>query len=195
MVSIGAVALAGAPNATAASDAPTFDTYSSWAGDSVIGPFGHPNTTTYGQVITVPAGLKKVEWFTYYMGAGGTEGTLKVRGEVYGWDGTKATREIAETRVKDVEVTGGDPTFNPVKFKLRGAKVRPGKQYVLFASISKDYEESDPNVTTNWPVHTTDVLPGGNTVFLNDSGDESQWTSAPWSQITTYDMAFKAKLK
>jgi hypothetical protein len=66
---------------------------------------------------------------------------------------------------------------------------------VLFATISKDYEQTDPEVWTAWPVHSgTDPLPGGNTVWINDTGDESRWTTEAWSQIDTYDMAFKAKL-
>ncbi len=38
----------------AAKPAPTIDTYVDWTG-GYVHPFGRPNTSTYGQVITVPA--------------------------------------------------------------------------------------------------------------------------------------------
>jgi len=194
-IGIGAVALAGVPTANADTEAATIDTWSSWeTTDGTIGGFGHPDTATYGQVITIPAGMEKVRWFTYYMQAGPTSGTLTFRGAVYGWDGTKATEKVAMTKKKILELTAGDPEFYPVKIKVRNATVDAGAQYVLFATISKDYEETDPDVWTQWPLHSTDELPGGNTVWINDTGDESQWTTVPWSQIPTADMAFKAKL-
>lgn len=77
---------------------------------------------------------------------------------------------------------------------MKGADVEAGEQYVLFATISKDYEQTDPDSWTWWPVHGTDVLPGGYTVFLNDGGDESEWTTEDWGVIDSYDMAFRAKL-
>ncbi len=194
LVSAGAVVLTGVPAANASIDSPTIDTYSTWTDGSTLGNFGHPDTATYGQVITIPAGMKKVRWFTYYMAAAAT-GTLILRGEVYGWDGSKATTEVAETKKKTLDLVAGDPTYNKVKLKVRKAKVKAGQQYVLFATISKDYEQTDPGVSTYWPVHTTDVLPGGNTVWINDTGDESRWTTEAWSGIGTYDMAFKAKLR
>lgn len=196
-IGIGAVALAGIPAANAAETALTFDTWSSWTpGDGVIGGFGHPDTATYGQTITIPAGKHKVRWFRYYMQAGPNSGTMTMRGEVYGWDGVKATDEVAETNKKTLTVTAGDPTFMPVKFRVKGARVKPGEQYVLFATVSKDYETTDPNVWTQWPCFSgTDPLPGGNTVWINDTGDESQWTTVAWSGISSYDMGFQAKLR
>jgi hypothetical protein len=195
LVSIGAVALTGMPSAGASTDAATIDTYSTWDGTSTLQPFGHPDTSTYGQVITIPEGKRKVRWFTWYMSAGAVSGTLTFRGEVYKWDGTKATTPVAESAPMSLDFTAGDPTYKAAKLSVEGARVKAGKQYVLFATISKDYEETDPNVSTIWPVHTSDVLAGGNTVWINDAGDESLWTTQAWSGIPTYDMAFKAKLR
>jgi hypothetical protein len=194
LISIGAVALTGVP-ATAGTTAATIDTYSDWSDGATIASFGHPDSSTYGQVITIPEGMHRVRWFTYFMSAGPISGTLTFRGEVYRWDGTKAARHITETEPMSLELTAGDPTFYPAKLRLSGARVKPGKQYVLFATISKDYEETDPNVSSVWPFRGTDVLPGGDAVFLNDSGDESQWTTVPWVTIAGNDMAFKAKLR
>jgi hypothetical protein len=188
LASVGALAITSAPAAHAASQ---IDTYSTWSGTSYLGSFGHPDTATYGQVITIPRGDKSVKNVTWYM-AGGGSGTLTVRTEVYSWDGSKAVKEVAESKPKVIDTATTEMTG--YKFKLKKAKVKAGKQYVLFATISKDYEEATPAAITTWPVHTADVLAGGHTVWINDSGDESRWTTEAWAGIPTYDMAFKATL-
>ena len=197
-VSVASVTLlVAAPPAGAATTAtdkkPTIDTYSDWDGGSILVPFGNPQTSNYGQTITVPDGNKSLKWFEFYMEPSSGSGTMKVRGEVYGWDGTKATTEVYESKAKKVTLDIADPTFQGVKIKTKGAKLTPGKQYVMFLTIDKDYDYA-PGLQSAWPVHTTDDLPGGNTVWLNSDGDESQWTTVPWSGIGTYDMAFKAML-
>jgi hypothetical protein len=185
----GAFALSGTP-AFAAS---TIDTWSTWGGASTLQPFGTPDTSTYGQTITIPAGDKTIKNVTWYMYPG-TAGELVVRTGVYTWDGSKAVKKVAVSKPKTIDVDPSDPTYSPYKFKLKKAKVKAGQQYVVFATISMDYEKSTPNTSTIWPVHNTDALPGGNTVWINDAGDESQWTSVSWAGIAEYDMAFKAKL-
>jgi hypothetical protein len=194
---VASIALVGMPGpANASTDTATIDTYTSWDGVSYLYPWGNPDTSTYGQVITVPAGKKKLRSFTFYMADNTGTGTLTFRGEVYGWDGTKATTQKFESGVKTLSLTAGDPTYKPVKISTgRRTKLTAGSQYVLFLSISKDYEANPPDVLSQWACNYTDVLPGGSTVYLNDAGDESQWTTTPWSQIDTFDMAMKATLR
>lgn len=186
-----AFGVASAP-AQASVDATKIDTYSTWDGQSRLGSFGNPDTATYGQTFTAPDGTKKFKKVTWYMAGG--NGTMVLRAELYTWDGSKAGKEVAEAKAKTVKFTEGAPD-TAIKFKFKKGKITPGQQYVVFATISKDYEATDPGFTTTWPVHSSDVLAGGNTVWLNDSGDESQWTTQPWSGVPTYDMAFKATLK
>ena len=175
---------------------PTFDTYTGWGGAEFVQPWGHPNTTTYGQTITVPAGKKKVRQFSFYMAGNTGTGDITYRGAVYGWDGSKATNKVYETKAKTISVTQGDPTIQEAKIKVpkRKGKVTAGNQYVLFLSVSKDYETTDPGVLSQWAAYFSDALPGGDVVFLNDGGDESQWTTQPWSVFTGFDFAFKATL-
>jgi hypothetical protein len=184
---------------TQGTDTATIDTYTGWDGVSVLHPFGNPQTSTYGQVITVPAGKKKIKTFTYYMAtadeASGS-GTIKFRGEIYGWDGTKATTPVFESKAQTLDITLGNPDFRAVKINAkRKAKVTAGQQYVLFLSISKDYEDNPSGVLAKWACNYADVLPGGYTVYQNDDGDESQWTSTAWSQIDSFDLAMKARLR
>lgn len=199
---VAAVAAAGVAGPASAAvdgpDAPTIDTYSGWDGSSYLYPFGAPDTSTYGQVVTVPDGKKKLKYFSFYQATadGYPSGTILLRGEVYGWDGTKATTEVWESaKAKKLKLTAGDPEFQQVKFKTKGAKLKPGQQYVMFATISKDYEEQTSGVASKWATNYSDVLPGGYTVYINDTGDEGRWTTEAWSQITTYDFAMKASIK
>jgi hypothetical protein len=195
MLTAGAIALTGQQVAQAKT---MIDTWSSWDGCCSVGTFGHPDTSTYGQVITIPEGENKLKSVTWYMQASLGSGTLTYRSAVYTWDGTKAGEKVAHGKKKTLEVTVGDPEFYPTttKFKKKHkAVVEAGEQYVVFATISLDYEETDPNVSVNWPVHQygDDVLPGGDFVFINDSGNEALWTTQAWSQIP-FDVAFKATL-
>jgi hypothetical protein len=184
------------PTAGAAAGKKTkIDTYKDWPGAPVIQPWGNPDTATYGQTITIPKGNKHLKKFSFFMSALATSGTIRFTGDVYGWDGSKATTEVFESKVKSIDLTAGDPTFKKVTIKTKGAKVTPGQQYVLFLSVSKTYEQTDPGVMSQWGDLGFDDLAGGNLVFINNGGDESQWTSTSWAQIGTDDMAFQATLK
>lgn len=192
------VGLSAPMNASAATTATNWDTYSSWDGTSMVYPFGNPQTSTYGQTFTAPSGTKKLKKFAFYMAPQGTAGTMLVRGELYGWDAAtaRATTPIWESKAMKVTVDPSQPTYNPYKFKPgKKGKIKAGQTYVMFLSISKDYEQATPNATMQWAANYSDVLPGGDIVFLNDDGDESQWTTASWSTFTGFDFALKATLK
>ena len=194
MLAAGALLLSGQQAAQAAT---TIDTWTDWDHCCTVAPFGHPDSSTYGQIITIPEGEKKLTQVTWYMAAGGVSGDLVYRSALYTWDGTKAVKKVAHGKKTTVEVTAGDPEYYPSTTKFKKARVKPGKQYVLFATVALTYEETDPNVTVQWPVTQIDgedVLPGGDFVFINDSGNEALWTTQAWVGIP-FDNAFKAKLK
>ena len=156
---------------------------------------GSPRHINLRPDVTTPAGKKKVTQFTFYLAANTGTGDIVYRGALYGWNGTMATNKVWESKARTISLTEGDPTYYPAKMKVKKGKVTPGNQYVLFLTVSKDYETTDPNVLSQWAANITDVLPGGNVVYINDGGDESQWTTMPWSLIASYDFAFKANLK
>jgi hypothetical protein len=201
---IGAIvvmSLAIVPGPTSASaarpDTPNIDTYSVWNGTDYVFPFGHPNTTTYGQTVTVPSGTTRLIRFAFWMAADTGTGTIQLRGEVYRWDGDSATGSaVWESNVRRVKFVEGDPTFQRVKFRVDGvAKLVPGETYVFFASIDKDYEETDPNVLNHWGANEFDALPGGAVVYQNNGGDEEAWTTQGWSSISDWDFAMRAKIR
>jgi hypothetical protein len=170
--------------------AKAISTYNSWDGSSDIVPFGCPDTTTYGQVITIPKGQTHLGKF-HFSWINLNIGSMVVRGEVYAWDGTKATgNALYESKPKTISFSDG--VYHKVGFKPALVPVTPGAQYVLFASIDKDYEKCTNNYEVGWGfIATGDVYPGGLFVYQNNSGDESQWTTTPWSSAGGLDGAFK----
>jgi hypothetical protein len=174
-----------------------WDTHATWDGVSYLQPFGNPDTATYGQTFTAPDKAKKLKKFAFYMAPNGVAGSMTFRAELYGWDNAAAhaTDAIWESAAKTITLDPADPA--PVKYnvKVKKGKVKAGQQYVMFFSISKDYEMSDENSTTKWEIHFEDAFAGGNAVWLNDSGDETQWTTVAWANAVGTDMAFTATFK
>ena len=115
---------------------------------------------------------------------------MVVRGELHAWDGTKATGSaIYEAPAKTF--SSGQSGFYDVTFKFKG-KLKPGSQYVAFGSIDKDFEQCS-TYQVGWALDLADVYSGGEFVYQNNGGDESQWTSTAWSNFGTgWDTAFKA---
>ena len=172
-------------------DAKGISTYKNWDGSSFVQPFGCPDTTTYGQVITIPSGQTHLGKF-HFSWINLNTGSMVVRGEVYAWDGSKATGSaLYESRKQTISFSDG--VFHTVTFKPTLVPVTPGAQYVVFASIDKDYEKCTNSYEVGWGyIPSGDVYPGGLFVYQNNAGDESQWTITPWSTFGGLDLAFKA---
>src|SRR3954447_8591313 len=77
--------------ASAGVESRAIDTYKVWNGTDYVHPFGQPNTSTYGQTVVIPAGLHHVRKFKFWMAPNTGDGTILMRGEIYAWDGEKAT--------------------------------------------------------------------------------------------------------
>lgn len=177
-------ALASSPDGKGA-----INTIKSWDGASAVYSFGCPNTTTYGQVIT--ATDRHLKKFTFEF-LNQTTGSMDVRGEVYAWDGTKATGSaLYESRPRTIAYDDFD--FHAETFNADGVRVKKGQQYVIFASIDKDFEACTDGYVLGWGVVDDSVYTGGTFVFQNNTGDESQWTATSWNTFG-FDLAFKASL-
>ncbi|MGB8992901.1 MAG: PEP-CTERM sorting domain-containing protein [Desulfobaccales bacterium] len=161
--------------------ATTIDTYTGWNKSSFILTFGPDNTPTYGQTITVPFGESALTSFTFYLEVAPT---VIFRGEVYAWDGTKATGsplyESAPTH------TTQNSTFEAVTFNTGLTSVISGHTYGLFATTSKD-TGSGSGV---WGL-AGDVYSGGGFIHTNNN-DYSQWTTEAWEPLRLSDLAFQA---
>jgi hypothetical protein len=194
---VSAVAIAfvafGSNAATASTAAATINTFPSWNGSDIAQPFGCPDTTTYGETITVPAGKTHLNKFTFTWRSL-SSGTMLVRAEVYAWNGSMATGSSLFQKKRTISFQ--DQLFHLETFKSRtGISVTAGAQYVLFASIDKDYEKCQNSYELGWGLpFSIDPYPGGEFVYQNNNGNEANWTTVPWSNFGGWDAAFKAFL-
>ncbi len=164
---------------------PSIDTTPYWDGVKFIKSFGMPNTASYGQTISLTESAA-LSQFSFFMAV---TPTAVFRGYVFEWDGLKATgTPLFESA--PMSTTQGT-NFEEVVFNIPDKiALSAGKQYVLFASTSKD--PAQPNSAGSWgAVFTNTVYNGG--VFLNNGTDPTKWISSTWGTIAA-DLAFKATL-
>jgi hypothetical protein len=164
------------------------NTIPSWDGETFAQFFGVPNTATYGQTINIAPGSAVVSSFGFEIG-NCINATLTFRGEIYAWDGTKATGpSLFESPVTTQAISS---SFHLVTFNT-GALTLPPGNYVIFATTSRDQAGSFPQC--QWGSLDADtVYPSGNHVFLNNGSDTSQWTSVAWG-TEPFDLAFQVNL-
>lgn len=138
--------------------------------------------------------MTRLTRFNFYLRAPAMSGSLVLRGEVYAWDGHKAVGP-ALWEGDPRTVTYDDHTYHRKQFKPHGViDLEPGQQIVIFASISKDYEQCTEGYQVDWQTAPDGSYPDGTFVFLNDAGDESQWTTEDWTTTWGIDLLFKAWL-
>ena len=166
-------------------------TKKSWDGVQREPGFGCPNDTTFGQVITIPETKHTLDKFTFWWFRS-THGSMVVRGEVYAWDGTKASgSSLYESAPRSIAWTNDES--HRETFLTGGIAVTPGAQYVIFASIDKDYDQCVGGYILAWGAVDDSVYPGGTFVFLNSGGDSGEWTTQAW-QTAGLDTAFSARV-
>jgi hypothetical protein len=179
--------------ALGSSPASAISTYSQWNGIQDIESFGCPNTTTYGQVITVKnkTMLNKFGFSWKYVGESG--GSMVVRGEVYAWDGTKATGSaLWESDTRKISFTDG--VFHKEVFSPGALPLISGERYVLFASIDKDFAKCKNGYIVGWGAVADSAYANGTFVYQNNGGNSANWTQSAWSGFGI-DLAFDAKLQ
>jgi hypothetical protein len=183
-------ALAAPAMAVGIDDEPVINTYTQFDGHQIVAPFGYPDTTTYGQTITIPPDLHSIYKVTLYLAGRADEGQkIVVRGEIYGWNGVHATTPVAESEKMTLSFDNSD--FNEVKVKFSDAAVVPGEQYIAFVSVDPDYKEARGDYTVTMGAVSGNVYTGGGLFFQNNAGSEADWTTAPWTAIPGYDAAVK----
>jgi hypothetical protein len=164
-------------------------------GSNVVTPFGCGGASTvYGETIKIPAKQKVITKYTFEMAGQAASGqSMVVRGEIYAYNGTSATTAVAESKPQTIAFDNSD--FNKVTFKFKGAKVKPGQQYVIFASVDKDYEKCTGNYSLTWGSVDGGLYADGVFVFQNNDGNEGNWTSTPMNGISGIDAATLVYMK
>ena len=179
--------------ALAASSGPlcAHDTYKLWNGTQFVADFGCPNTTTYGEVINVPANKHILANFTFSLQNYTDDSSMVARAEVYAWNGTEATGsglyESAPFNISFANSKFHKKVFAPA------ISVTPGTQYVLFLSIDKDFDQCQNNYKLAWGAVNED-RGSGNFVYQNNRGEYENWTTEAWSHYPPLDLAFEALL-
>ena len=162
------------------------NTIPSWDGIRFVEPFGAPNAATYGQTITVTPGSAVVSSFGFEMGH--CNATVTFRGEIYAWDGAKATGpSLYEGPATDL---GSSDTFQLVTFNT-GALTLPPGAYVIFATTSRDQVTASACEWGSLP--DLAAYPAGSHVFMNNGADPSQWTTVAWG-TEPFDLAFRVDM-
>ena len=138
-------------------------------------PFGNPNTATYGQSFSAPAGENQLRNFSLFLN-GGTTGQLE--GYVATWTGLQAGTILYTSA--PVTVTGANQqfTFNP------NLAVTPGAEYVAFISMSAPDYNGYSGTTTMPIVWLGNTIPGGHFEWINNGSDLSQFTGTAWDSET-----------
>jgi hypothetical protein len=164
-----------------------------WNGIDGTG-FGYPpyGVQTSGQTVTVPAAPDTtLESFTVNLQV---PTSLVFRGEVYAWDSTlghatgSALYESPPTKTTANQYQA--ITFNPDVNLTTSAT----GQYVLFVSVSRDYNAASQDVG-NIGATVSDSYPGGGYFYMQNAGHTDQWTTTKWyscSYCGTADLAFTA---
>lgn len=176
---VAALCLAGSATASAAT---VIDTRND-AETETVAPFGITDTTNYGQVVTAPEATLNSFSFRVLVPS-----TVVIRGEVYAWDGTKAT---GPALYESAARTTSDASAQDITFDTGAVPVNPGSQYVLFLTAAKDFEVSTGQGSVRRVPGTT--YAGGAAVYLNSGTNEAQWTTTGWSVINVFDFQFRAR--
>ncbi|WP_182066945.1 IPT/TIG domain-containing protein [Curtobacterium sp. ME12] len=153
---------------------------------SSFSPFGPYFTSVYGQTVTAPARSTALNAFSFQIES---SGPMVVRGEVYAWDGRKATGPALFE--SDPLTLVGDSTAHVVSFRTGGTELVPGSEYVLFATLLRDVQPDSPD-SSAWPT-TGDVMPG-QVVFLNARSFD-QVTRTPWDAAPALDLMYTAEFE
>src|SRR4051812_18420566 len=180
----------------ALANTPTINTYNSWDRSSAVQSFGCPETTTMGQVITVPSGMHHLNKFTFWWKDFNyvSGSSMVVRAHVYKWDAVNSKPHgLSLFDSAPRTISFGDTSFHPEPFN-HNVPVIPGVQYVMFVSIDWEYVDCKNNYQLSSGILGNDAYPGGAFVYSTDGGDDLQWTAVSWEHLgpDSYDLAFKA---
>lgn len=158
------------------------------AASGTLGVFGVPNSATYGQTITIPAGVTQLTSFGFEMQS--VPSTVVFRGAVYLWDeANKRATGPALYESAPRSTTGATPqliTFSPPG----GVTVIPGQKYVIFATTSRD--QAGASGHGFWAVSYSNPYAGGDAALINNGANPADWTSGTWAVNTTTDFGFVA---
>ena len=177
---------------TAVAQAETISTLGAWSNSGSIGIeyFGPPptGTPTFGQLVMVPTdGNNMINSFAFEMNL---PSTVAFRGELYAWNGNEAT---GPDLYESPDLTTSRSGFQLVTFNTGKLVLIPGAEYVIFATTSKDSQDTGYGTLGGF---TGNVYPGF--VYENNGTNTAAWTTQAWTNTsavfgTPEQLAFTAQ--
>ena len=188
------IALGAACTAFGATASGSIDTTAAWNGTKVRGPFGEPNSGTFGQAITMDALGGSLQSFTFWM----TALDLNIRAYVFEWNGESAVGAPLFSGPV-FNIGGSFAGIQPVTVNTGGIALAPNKRFVLALS-SSGLQVGNFN-TNSWANLTTNAYSGGEFVFHN-SGNDLASLQTPWDcadgcgfESNGADLVFRAQIQ
>ena len=142
----------------------------------------------------MPQDVTDLEAFRFYLCTYDADSSRTLRGEVYAWDGTKATGAAVWESSAHTITGQRHCRTKPATFDVGGVHLSPGAQYVIFMTLSKDDDQQSGGVWAYGALPDDSSYPGGSNYDLVDHGDESLWTTRAWIP-DGLDMAMKVWLR
>ncbi|NDB68968.1 MAG: hypothetical protein EB015_13365, partial [Methylocystaceae bacterium] len=145
--------------------AQTIDNASSWDNTNFTGTWGVPNTATYGQTFTAPAGAGYLNTFQVYLkNFSGSQ--VNYQAYLYSWDGAHATG-LAIFAGAVSQAPNSPSSFTPVLINTGSAPVTAGSNYVFFLTTSDVTNPSNGDYFWGENQIVNSYL-GGKFVYLNN---------------------------
>ena len=152
--------------------------------DFAAAPFGNPNTATYGQTFTLPAGDGILTSWTFSLE--GTDNSYPMQFGVALWDTGNSRMAAAPFYLSSpINTVVGDAnyTFTP------NLALNPAQEYVAFLTITN----TPGTGTSSMPFSGGNLYAGGSFFFINNGTDPSLWTTQAWQTIDGADVALTAQ--
>lgn len=164
----------------------TINTIPQWDGVGTVAQFGPPDTQTYGQLVTAPAGETSLTGFRFLINVQ-TGGPIQAQAFVYAWDTVNSHLTGAALYQSPTIVISGIG-FQPYTVNIPGgAPVTAGQVYVIFFSTS---QIAQVNGASQWALlSSNDAYTGGQFVYQNNGTNFGNLSTAAWSSFTQ-DLAF-----
>ena len=171
----GATGSTGATGATGLNAPTTTTNVPAWNGGEFVSQFGVPQSSVYGQTFIIPNGDQVLSSFTFQLQL---PTSINFRGQVFAWDGTKATGPALYTS-PTVQTTDGN-VFQPITFATNNIPVTAGATYVLLIDTLLDTQTIAAAGRAGFT--GADTVAAGDFFYIN-ANSEAEVNTQPWSTL------------
>lgn len=189
---ISALAMLATGVLTCTAQTTTVSNTSQWNGIDGIGTFGEPSDASYGQTFTVPAGVRRLSSFAFFVDDNLNPGPVNFQGFVMAWDGLKASGSVLfQSGALTTTNNHGAGGFERINVTIsHGLNLTPGVTYVAFFSASNLFDGVPGD--SRLGVESSGSYPGGGFFFLNNGNNFNAVRTNNWDPTFSFlDLAFE----